>query len=181
MRARSDVALRPAEPAAAWSRRREDCAASREGSRTADAGAQIHDARGDATNSWTDLLDRYREGWAEANPRKIIAATAHDYRFDDPLVGLFSRWSLPDYLERLRVRFARAGATEVRDLAFFVRGPMDEPRRCGRLKFFREAPRLGLTGITFVTIAERGVIAESVAYDLNLASDVLRGRSADHG
>ena len=54
---------------------------------------------------------------------------------------------------------------------------MDGPRRRGRLTFFREAPRLGLSGITFITIGERGVVAENVAYDLNLASDVLRSPS----
>jgi hypothetical protein len=43
----------------------------------------------------------------------------------------------------------------------------------------REAPRLGLTGITFITIGDRGIIAERVAYDLNLAMDVLRGPSSD--
>ena len=39
---------------------------------------------------WTvrrDALDRYLEGWAEANVKKIVAATADGYRFDDPLVG----------------------------------------------------------------------------------------------
>jgi hypothetical protein len=35
---------------------------------------------------------------------------------------------------------------------------------------------MGLTGITQIEIAERGVIAESVAYDLNVASHMLRAR-----
>ena len=127
--------------------------------------------------TWSRLLDWYLEGWAEANPAKIFAATAHGYRFDDPLVGRFSRWSFPVYFEHLRGRFARAGAIATRDFAFSVRGPMDGPRRRGRLTFYREAPRLGLSGITFITIGERGIVAESVAYDLNLASDVLRNPS----
>jgi hypothetical protein len=63
------------------------------------------------------------------------------------------------------------------DLAFFIRGPMDGPLSRGRLKFFREAPRLGLTGISFITIGEHGVIAESVAYDLNLALAVHQRRA----
>jgi hypothetical protein len=127
---------------------------------------------------WSHQLDRYLEGWAEANPRKIIEATGRDYRFDDPLVGRFSRWSLAAYFEQLQARFARSGAVAAADLSLFIRGPMDGSLQCGRLKFVREAPRLGLTGITFITIREQGVISEQVSYDLNLASDLLRdGRS----
>jgi hypothetical protein len=54
---------------------------------------------------------------------------------------------------------------------------MDGLSRRSRLTFFREAPRLGLSGITLITIGEHGVIAEAVAYDLNLALDVLRDGS----
>ena len=128
----------------------------------------------DATQPQSHWLDRYREGWAEVNPGKIFAATAPDYCFNDPLVGPFSRWSVRTYLERLRSRFARAGATTAQDLAVFIRGPMDGPLQSGPLTFFREVPRLGLTGISVITVGERGVIAETVAYDLNLASDILR-------
>jgi hypothetical protein len=129
------------------------------------------------TTTWSRLLDWYLEGWAEGNPAKIFAATAHGYRFDDPFVGAFSRWSFPVYFEHLRGRFGRAGAITARDLAFSICGPMDGPRRRGQLKFFREAPRLGLSGVTCITIGERGIVAENVAYDLNLASDVLRNPS----
>jgi hypothetical protein len=181
MRARINVSLTPAELAAVWLRHTKDRRlVARDLSRAADAeAAQILDGAHDETNTWSHLLDLYLEGWAEANPSKIFAATTHDYRFDDPLVGLFSRWSLPAYFERLRARFARAGAIAAQDLALFIRGPMDGPLQRGRQEFSREAPRLGLTGITFITIGERGVIAERVAYDLNLASDVLRDPSGD--
>jgi hypothetical protein len=178
MHARLIVSPTPAERCAEWSGHVEDdsCGA-RSISSAADAGARMrHDGRDDA-GTWSHLLDRYLEAWAEANPSKIFAATAHGYHFDDPLVGRFSRWSIPVYFESLQGRFARAGASAARDLAFFIHGPMDGPPRRGRLTFFREAPRLGLTGVTLITISERGVIAEAVAYDLNLALDVLRDRS----
>jgi hypothetical protein len=123
---------------------------------------------------WSRVLDRYLEGWAEVNLGKILAATAHCYCFDDPLIGQFSRWNFPAYFEHLQARFACAGAAEPEDFAFVIRGPMDGPLQHGRLKFCREAPRLGLTGITLITIGERGIIAESVAYDLNLACHLLR-------
>ena len=41
------------------------------------------------------------------------------------------------------------------------------------LQFWREAPRIGLTGVAWIEIGELGVSAESVAYDLNMASELL--------
>jgi hypothetical protein len=175
MRARIGISLTTAERAAVWAHHRIDPRRmTRDVSRAADTeGAPIFDGE---ANSWGCQLDHYLKGWAEANPDKILAATAHEFRFDDPLVGLFSRWSFTAYFDSLRSRFARAGPIAARDLAFFIRGPMDGSPRLGQLTFFREAPRLGLTGITLITIGERGVTAEAVAYDLNPALDVLGDR-----
>ena len=168
----------PAERSAGWSRyaEHEGCAA-RGMPGAADVPARMRDDGCDEARNWRRLLDRYLEGWAEANPVKIFAATAHGYRFDDPFVGRFSRWSIAAYFERVRARFARAGAFEERDFAFSIQGPMDGLSRRSRLTFFREAPQLGLSGITLITVGEHGVVAETVAYDLNLALDVLRGGS----
>jgi hypothetical protein len=173
MRARIDVSFTAVERMTPWSCDAQADRRSAIGSSRAATTETITDTITE-TVTWRRLLDWYLEGWAEANPAKIFAATAHGYRFDDPLIGAFSRWSFPVYFEHLRGRFARAGAVMARDFAFSIRGPMDGPLRRGRLKFFREAPRLGLSGITFITIGERGIVAENVAYDLNLASDVLR-------
>jgi hypothetical protein len=41
------------------------------------------------------ILARYLEGWAEANPAKILDATDPGYAFNDPLVGFYSRRTLP--------------------------------------------------------------------------------------
>ena len=68
----------------------------------------------------------------------------------------------------------RAGGHLRQDFAFFLRGPMDELSREGELLFWREAPRIGLAGVAQIKFEKTGVLAESVAYDLNLASDVLR-------
>ena len=70
------------------------------------------------------LLDCYREGWAEANLTKILAATTPRYRFHDPLVGSFSRWSLYDYFDHVQDRLSRSGAIGLQDMAFFLRGRM---------------------------------------------------------
>ncbi len=143
--------------------------------RAVDAEVQSADGARDAAKRWSQQLDRYLEGWAEVNPRKIFAATAHDYCFNDPLVGVFSRWSIPTYLAHLHARFARTKMISSQDLAVFIRGPMDGSQPGGPLKFAREAPWLGLTGVTVIAVGERGVVAETVAYDLNLASEILRG------
>jgi len=61
-------------------------------------------------------LDRYAEGWAEANVDKILDATAPSYRFTDPLVGSFSGRSLHEYFDMLQASFSRAGTITKREL-----------------------------------------------------------------
>ena len=144
--------------------------------RIADAGSkvvQFLDRARDQKQSRTSPLARYLEGWAEANLGKILDATAPGYRFRDPFVGTFSRGSLREYFDLLRERLSRAGAIGRPDIAFFLRGPMDRPSSLNGLQFWREAPRVGLTGISRIVVGQRGVIAEAVAYDLNEASDLL--------
>src|SRR5262245_53174768 len=121
------------------------------------------------------LLDCYVEGWAETDFVKLLAATAPDYRFHDPYVGSFSRWSLHEYFDRVCAGLSRMGAVGRADMAFVLRGPVDS--RAEGLEFWREAPRIGLTGITRIEVGQRGVISERVEYDLNLASDLLRRAS----
>jgi hypothetical protein len=120
------------------------------------------------------LLDCYLEGWAEANPAKIIAATSPGYRFCDPFVGTFLRRTIHEYFDLLQDGLSRAGVIRRPDVAFFLRGPMDQRSPARELQFWREAPRIGLTGVSKIDVGQRGIIAESVAYDLNLASDTLR-------
>jgi hypothetical protein len=133
---------------------------------------QLVDRLSDHGTARNLLLDCYREGWAEANLAKILAATTPRYRFQDPLVGSFSRWSLYEYFDRVQDRLSRSGAIGLQDMAFFLRGPMGA--RPNGLQFWREAPRIGLTGVARIEIGELGVSAETVGYDLNLASDLLR-------
>jgi hypothetical protein len=120
------------------------------------------------------MLKCYLEGWAEANSAKILAATAPGYHFRDPFVGSFFRPTLHEYFDLLQDRLSRAGVMRLADVAFFLNGPMGRPSEGGGLQFWREAPRIGLTGVTEIEVREQGVIAERVVYDLNLASDTLR-------
>lgn len=121
------------------------------------------------------MLARYLEGWAEADPAKIADATAEDYDFTDPLVGSYSRRTLPQYFALLQSRFAAAGVARMQDLAFTLRGPMSGPFNATRRQYWREAAHLGLTGTSEILVTQRGVAAETVAYDLNLATDTLQG------
>lgn len=121
----------------------------------------------------TSPLDRYIEGWAQTDVEKILDATGPSYRFTDPLVGSFDGWSLHKYFDLLQDRLSCTGAINRRELAFFLQGPM-KLRSHRELQFWREAPPIGLTGVAEIEIGERGVVAERVAYDLNLASDILR-------
>jgi hypothetical protein len=131
---------------------------------------QRHDPRDWLTAAdW--LLDTYIEGWAEADADLILGAVAHNYCFHDPLVGLFAHASLPRYFILLHEKFARAGATKRRDVAFILRGPMIGMHR---LEFWREAPALGLTGSSEIVIGPQGIVSERVVYDLNLACGQLR-------
>jgi hypothetical protein len=121
------------------------------------------------TEDW--LLDTYFEGWAEADADLILSVTAPNYCFHDPLVGRFARVSLPRYFTLLLEKFARAGATKRRDVAFILRGPMISTQR---RQFWREAPALGLTGSSEIILGPHGIVSERVAYDLNLACGQLR-------
>jgi hypothetical protein len=69
---------------------------------------------------------------------------------------------------------SRAGAVKRRDVGFELHGPIEELSHLGGLWFWREAPGIGLTGVTQIKVGEHGVIGESVAYEGNLASDMLR-------
>ena len=133
---------------------------------------QVHVRVDDPRPAQSCLPDRYIGGWATVDPVKMLAGTAPGYHLHDPLVGIFPRRSLHQYFELLRAAFARAGTVQRQDLAFFLQGPMATGRN-GKLQFWREAPGLGLTGIAQIEIGPRGVIAERVAYDLNIASDLL--------
>jgi len=129
-----------------------------------------------ATNS---MLARYLEGWAEADPAKIASATTEDYDFHDPLVGHFSTRTLPQYFALLRSRLGIAGVAATRELAFTLRGPMSVASHAPRRQYWREAPLLGLTGLAEITVRRRFVAAEVVAYDLNMACEVLRRSSCN--
>jgi hypothetical protein len=78
----------------------------------------------------------------------------------------------------LQSRFAVAGVAGARrDLGFSLRGPMTGAAHANGRQYWREAPLLGLTGLAKITVRCGRVLAEEVAYDLNLACETLRQRN----
>ena len=120
------------------------------------------------------LLARYLEGWAEADPLKIAVGAAPGYRFDDPLVGRYSALTLPRYFGELGSRTGMKPLVGREQLSFVLSGPMDTKLGHGEVQFWREAPRLGLTGTSLITLGPNGVNFDRVAYDLNIATEQLR-------
>ena len=114
---------------------------------------------------------RYITGWAQADPAMIAGASIDRYHFHDPLVGMFTSQRLFRYFEFLHERFGCDGV--LAQPAFYLRGPMDGCVQ-GEVAFFREAPHLGLTGVTRILVGAHGVMTEIVAYDLNMATEILR-------
>lgn len=106
----------------------------------------------------------------------IAGAAIDEYRFHDPLVGMFTGQRLSRYFEFLRAQFDCDGVRT--QAAFYLRGPMDGCAQ-GEFTFFREAPQLGLIGIARILVGPRGVMAETVAYDLNMATEMLRSPHVD--
>ena len=147
----------------------------RDPSRVGDVGPKVVrllDRVRDQNANRTSPINRYIEGWAQTDLEKILEATAPSYRFTDPFVGSFDGRSLHKYFDLLQDKLSCIAISR-RELAFFLQGPM-KLRSHKELQFWREAPRIGLTGVAEIEIGERGVAAERVAYDLNLASDILR-------
>ena len=122
------------------------------------------------------FLVRYISGWAQADPTMIAGAAIDGYRFHDPLVGVFTGQRLSCYFKLIHAQFECDGVQA--QPAFYLRGPMDGCTQ-GEFAFFREAPQLGLTGIARILVGPRGVMAETVAYDPNMATETLRSRHID--
>jgi hypothetical protein len=64
----------------------------------------------------TAPLNRYVDGWAQADLEKILDATAPSYRFTDPLVGSFDGRSLHKYFDLLQDRLSCTGVISRHEL-----------------------------------------------------------------
>jgi hypothetical protein len=120
------------------------------------------------------LLLRYIEGWAEANAAKIANAVMADYSFLDPLVGCFDRDTLQHYFAILRQRVGFDSVrTQQRKVCLDAFPTPQWPAR--KLQFWRSIPECGLAGISDIEIRGARVHKEIVCYELNIATEYLRG------
>ena len=121
----------------------------------------------------------YMQGWAEADPDRIRAVTPCSYVLDDPVLGIFGRENIEDYFALIADLFEGTGRVDRRDVIFCLHGPVWPTTATPHLLFWREAPRLGLSGISRIDLECGRVCREHVTYDLSLAVDVLRRRSGE--
>jgi hypothetical protein len=120
------------------------------------------------------LLLRYIEGWAAADATRIASAVTEDYSFLDPLVGCFDRNTLEEYFTILRRRVGFDSVCSQQSKICLNALPT---RRwpTGKLQFWRSIPECGLTGTSDIGMSGTRVHKEVVCYDLNLATEHLRG------
>ena len=134
---------------------------------------QEHDIRRQTVVADQFLL-RYIEGWAEADAAKIGAAGSQDYSFLDPLVGSFDRDTLQHYFAilRRRVGFESSCFTQRKVcLDAFPTPQWPAPL----LRFSRSIPECGLSGTCDIEFSGALIRREVVCYDLNVATEWLRG------
>ena len=142
---------------------------------TPPASAGVQSRLRTAAAPW-QCLTRYITGWAQADPAMIAGAAIQGYRFNDPLVGVFAAQHLSRYFEFLHARFDHDGVRA--QPVFLLRGPMEGCAE-GEFIFFRESPQLGLTGIAHILVGPHGVMDETVAYDLNMATEMLHATATN--
>jgi hypothetical protein len=120
------------------------------------------------------FLLRYIEGWAAADAAKIANAVMADYSFLDPLVGRFDRDTLQHYFTILRRRVGFDSVrTQQRKICLDAFPTPQWPAR--KLRFWRSIPECGLAGISDIEICGARVHKEVVCYELNMATEYLRG------
>jgi hypothetical protein len=120
------------------------------------------------------LLLRYIKGWAEANATKIANAVTADHGFLDPPVGCFDRDTLEHYFPILRRRVGfDSVCSEQRKICLDAFPTPQWPAR--KLRFWRSIPECGLAGTSDIEISGARVHKEVVCYDLNIATEHLRG------
>ena len=123
-----------------------------------------------------DIFDSYLAGWAETDIDRIRVATTEDYTFHDPLVGLFNREELVDYVSIVKTRLSLASAI-TRPISILMSGPDDRSTR-KTVRCWRDIPEVGLQGVSDITFNSVGITREVTSYVLNLASEYLRTSGA---
>ncbi len=123
-------------------------------------------------------LADYVAVWAAADALRIRTALHRDFVLDDPLLGSFTLDRMQDYFAVVADRFAVSGPVGLQHVIFRLHGPMRSAVWPGQLLYAREAPHLGVSGSSSLELWGDLVFRDHVSYDLNMATEVLRGRSS---
>jgi hypothetical protein len=118
-------------------------------------------------------IARYVDGWATLDMTKVASAVTPGYVFIDPLVGTFDRETLTDYIAILKQRlgFDTLPANQ-RQIRLDRHGAL--PLLSQSLRFWRSIPGIGLEGPSEIWLNGIEVCRETVCYELNMASELLR-------
>lgn len=109
-----------------------------------------------------DLRSLYMQGWYEMDAEKLLASTAEDFFFDDPVEpGPVKKDGLRDYMMRWEQRTRSAGATNQWKLSHEVRQD-----RAGVLTDWEWWELIGtnLSGSAVIQTSDRGVLLERITY-----------------
>ena len=118
-------------------------------------------------------LAQYIDGWAALDMAKVASAVSPDYVFTDPLVGAFDRETLADYIAIIKGRLGFDTVPAHRQRICLDRhGPL--PMLPQSLRFWRSIPAIGLEGPSEIRLNGLRVCRETVCYELNMATELLR-------
>ena len=110
-------------------------------------------------------LNAYAEGWTHGDADMILKATAEDFTFDDPNVGVITRDAFSDYLAELKEAIASQGAGQVPDPLMALTEVLTQEAD-GRLtaSCWWAVPGTALKGAGLIKADADGVHSEVITY-----------------
>jgi hypothetical protein len=141
------------------------------------ASAALHSPQQIDNEPLEPLLLRYIEGWAEVNILKLSSSVSEDYLLVDPLVGIFGRNAISQYVAILRDRVGFCSVPALKEKVHLgrIRSGLGTP---SSRRFWRSLPECGLAGTSDIALRGGRVARETLSYDLNIATEQLRRPAA---
>ena len=118
-----------------------------------------------STVTAVDHLSVYAEGWANADPERILEAASPGFVFDDPNAGRIQRADFASYLEATReaVETLRTSASST---TWMEIGEVVTKEEDGVLTAWCwwAIPGTGVEGSGLIKVGAEGVVSERIAY-----------------
>jgi len=124
-----------------------------------------------STVAATDQLTVYAEGWANADPDRILEAASPDYFFDDPNAGRIERADFASYFEATK-EAVEAMRTSPSSTTWMEIGEVATREEDGVLTAWCwwAIPGTGVEGSGLIKVGAEGVVSERIAYYTPLPS-----------